>query len=296
MTFDGLLVIDKPAGITSRDAVNRALRWFPRGIRIGHAGTLDPLATGVLVLCVGKATRLIEYVQRMSKTYRAGITLGATSDTDDADGTITPTRHATAPTREQIDRALGSLVGEIEQTPPAYSAAKVTGRRAYDLARQGQTFDLKPRRVTVHGIDIVDYAYPNLDIEVRCSKGTYIRSLARDLGRLLGCGGFIASLRRLQIGCFDVTNALTLDAELDVARQRLLPIALAASDLPRITLDEPAARRLLHGQHIEAPTPASGEAAVFDQAGRLLAIAMVAGGTLHARKALVGADGEGNQK
>ncbi len=151
---DGLLVLDKPGGVTSRDAVNAALRWFPRGTRMGHTGTLDPLATGVLVLCLGAATRLTEYVQRMGKTYRAGVRLGARSDTDDADGVVTAV-DAAAPDAATVAACLAGFVGDIEQTPPAYSAAKVAGRRAYDLARQGQDVDLRPRRVHIYGIDVL---------------------------------------------------------------------------------------------------------------------------------------------
>jgi tRNA pseudouridine55 synthase len=289
--FDGLLVIDKPGGMTSRDVVNRAQRWFPLGTRIGHTGTLDPLATGVLVLGVGMATRLTEYVQRMSKVYSAGILLGATSDTDDAEGQITPLSDARIPLQEGMLQALGGFIGAVEQVPPAYSAAKVTGRRAYDLARQGKEVSLAPRTVTIHAIDVIAYAYPHLEIVVRCGKGTYIRSLARDLGRRLRCGGYITSLRRLQVGCFKETDALALDVEPIQARRRLLPVARAVGDLPRVTLSEADASRLLHGQRIAAPIAlASAEAAVFDDAGCLLAIAEVGEGLLHAKKVLVGTD------
>ncbi len=140
-SHNGLLVLDKPAGITSRDAVDRAGRWFPRRTRIGHTGTLDPFATGVLVLCLGSATRLTEYVQRMSKTYRSRFVLGAVSDTDDVDGTLTPVS-GSDPGRAKVEQVLAKLVGTIEQVPPAYSAAKIAGRRAYDLARQGEKVSL----------------------------------------------------------------------------------------------------------------------------------------------------------
>ncbi|HEY8505713.1 MAG TPA: hypothetical protein VIL46_14105, partial [Gemmataceae bacterium] len=144
MQVNGLLVLDKPKGITSRAALDRALRWFPRRTRAGHAGTLDPLATGVLVLCLGSATRLTEYVQAMGKTYRSRFLLGSRSDTDDADGTVEPVPGARAPSREEIDAALARFVGEIDQIPPAYSAAKLTGARAYDLARAGEEVRLAP--------------------------------------------------------------------------------------------------------------------------------------------------------
>jgi tRNA pseudouridine55 synthase len=292
--FDGLLVLDKPVGLTSRDAVNRALGWFPRGTRIGHTGTLDPLATGVLVLCIGAATRLTEYIQQMSKLYRAGIKLDATSDTDDAQGTITPTPEVHPPTRAAVEQALGSFVGAIEQVPPAFSAARVTGRRAYDLARQGKDVRLSPRTVTICAIDVLSYSYPDLEIEVRCGKGTYIRSLARDLGRRLGSGGYIAALRRLAVGRFTEADAITLHAEVDAARRHLLPIARAVDDLPRITLPEPEATRVINGQYVRAPVPVaaeSAEVAVFDENGRLLAVTENAAGVLHARKVFASRQG-----
>src|SRR5262249_27852927 len=149
---DGLLVLDKPSGITSRDAIDRAARWFPRRTKVGHTGTLDPLATGVLVVCVGATTRLAEYVQAMTKTYRSTFHLGATSDTDDADGTVTPVPGARAPARGEVEGALRGLVGAVEQVPPAYSAAKVTGQRAYALARQGEEVQLAARVVQVYAI------------------------------------------------------------------------------------------------------------------------------------------------
>src|SRR5262249_45363855 len=161
-----------------------------RGTRLGHTGTLDPLATGVLVLCVGSATRLADYVQRMSKTYRSLFRLGARSDTDDADGAVTPVAGAAAPEPAALEACLRQFVGTIEQVPPAYSAAKVTGQRAYDLARRGREVSLQARAVQVHGIEVLRYDYPELEVEVRCGKGTYIRALARDLGARLGCGAY----------------------------------------------------------------------------------------------------------
>jgi tRNA pseudouridine55 synthase len=280
-----LLVIDKPAGMTSRDAVNRVQPWFPRGTRIGHTGTLDPLATGVLVVCVGLATRLTEYVQRMTKVYRAGVTLGAVSDTDDADGAITP-RAAKALTPAAVEEGLRGFVGEIEQVPPNYSAAKVTGRRAYALARKGVEVSLQPRRVTIHEIIVERYEYPALELLVRCGKGTYIRSLARDLGQRLGCGGYIASLRRLRVGCFTEAEACTLMINAAEARQRLLPLERALHDLPRITLAGLDAERLLHGGSVRLEHALAGEVAVFDEAGRLLAVAECAEGCLRPSKVI----------
>jgi tRNA pseudouridine55 synthase len=281
---NGLLVIDKPAGITSRDAVDRAQRWFPPGTRLGHTGTLDPLATGVLVLCVGNATRLAEYVQRMPKTYRAGIVLGARSDTDDADGTITPATAVTPPTPAQLDQHLQAFVGAIEQVPPAFSAAKVTGRRAYDLARRGKEVSLAPRVVTVHAIDVRRFEFPRLDLEVRCGKGTYIRSLARDLGERLGCGGYIRELRRNRVGCFDESAAGSLDMNAEAARQAVLPVALAVSDLPRRVLSPAEATRFRQGQALPLGRfdDAAEEVALLDECGELVAV-----GTVDRRRGVV---------
>jgi tRNA pseudouridine55 synthase len=287
--FDGFLVIDKPSGMTSRDVVNRAQTWFPRNTRIGHTGTLDPLATGVLVLAVGLGTRLTEYVQHMAKVYSAGVRFGATSDTDDADGTITPTAEARAPSRDEVVQTLAGFVGEIEQVPPAYSAAKVTGRRAYDLARKGHEVSLAPRRVMVYAIDVLTYDYPQLELQMRCGKGTYIRSLARDAGQRLGCGGYITSLRRLQVGCFEEGIAFSLEMSAAEARSRLLPLALAVNDLPRITLPASAAALLLHGGSIPLPRDAdrtAREAALFDETGRLLAVVEIVKGMMRPSKVL----------
>jgi tRNA pseudouridine55 synthase len=269
---DGLLVVDKPGGITSRAAVDRALSWFPRGTRMGHTGTLDPLATGVLVLCLGSATRLTEYVQRMAKTYTTRILLGARSDSDDADGTVTAVEGAVAPTEEAVREAVQSFVGTISQVPPAYSAAKVTGQRAYDRARAGKEVRLAARPVQVHGIDVLAYAYPHLDLEVRCGKGTYIRSLARDLGEALGCGGLVEVLRRTRVGPFLAEEGVSLDAEAKEARAKLLPVGSALAELPRVEVGAEDARRLRSGQRIRA-SGGDGEAAVFGPGGELVAVA-----------------------
>jgi tRNA pseudouridine55 synthase len=277
-TFNGLLVIDKPAGITSRAAVDRATHWFPRRTRIGHTGTLDPLATGVLVLCIGRATRLAEYVQRMTKTYRAGILLGAKSDTDDAEGRVTSVENVTPPSRLEVEQCLQEFLGEVEQTPPAFSAAKTDGTRAYDRARRGQQVQLAPRQVHIYGIDLLAYEYPHLNLEVRCGKGTYIRSLARDLGERLGCGALIQSLRRTRVGPFGVESALSLDADEMAARAALLPNRLAVAELPTVALGEEVIKSLKAGQRIEGdagsrvvgPT----EVAAFDQVGNLVAICL----------------------
>ncbi|MSQ95915.1 MAG: tRNA pseudouridine(55) synthase TruB [Gemmataceae bacterium] len=292
-TIDGLLVIDKPRGMTSRDAVDRAQTWFPRNTRIGHTGTLDPLATGVLVLCIGTATRLTEYVQQMPKVYRAGITLGATSDTDDADGAITPKPDAMIPDRDRIEQELAAFLGKIEQVPPAYSAAKVQGRRAYALARKGKEFDLQPRQVTIHRIDVLHYESPHLEILVRCGKGTYIRSLARDLGKQLQCGGYIASLRRHSVGWFTATDAVHIDSEATLAREHLLPPWRAIQDWPPTLVSDADAAKLRQGQsiaHVHAHDAYDeiGHVAVVDNAQQMVAVVKPVDGFLQPVKVLVG--------
>jgi tRNA pseudouridine55 synthase len=272
----GLLVIDKPAGMTSRDVVNRAQGWFPRGTRLGHTGTLDPLATGVLVLCVGVATRLTELVQDMGKTYRATLLLGMRSDTDDADGVMTPVCGAPVPDLAVVTNCLRDFVGETDQVPPAYSAAKVTGRRAYDLARRGQSVTLQPRKVRIDGIDVLAFHYPQLEIEVRCGKGTYIRSLARDLGDKLECGALVETLRRTRIGPFTLGDALPLDTTPAVARARLLPLSAAVAELPALELTCEQLQQLTVGQAIPFTGAKSTTArlfAVLATDGRLCALA-----------------------
>jgi tRNA pseudouridine55 synthase len=280
----GLLVLDKPSGITSREALDRAAKWFPRKTKIGHAGTLDPLATGVLVLAVGQATRLIEYVQAMPKTYRTRIRLGATSDTDDADGAVTENPSATPADETAVRSALAGFVGEIEQVPPAYSAARVDGRRAHALARKGAAVELAPRRVRIDRIDVRDYRWPALELDVHCGKGTYIRSIARDLGRVVGVGGYVTILRRLAIGPFTVETAVSLEADADAARGKLLPMATAVTGLPSLLVSPEDIRRLRNGQAI--PATGEGETAVLGAAGELVAVGQAAGGWLRPAKVI----------
>jgi tRNA pseudouridine55 synthase len=274
----GLLVLDKPHGLTSRAALDQALRWFPRGTKVGHTGTLDPLATGVLVLCVGRATRLTEFVQDMPKTYLADITLGARSATDDAEGPITPVVVDSPPDRAAVEAAIARFVGPIHQVPPAYSAAKLAGRRSYDLARQGRPPDLAPRAVRIDRIENLTYEYPTLRLRIDCGKGTYIRSLARDLGERLACGGYVAALHRTRVGPFVPEQAVPLDADAATAQAGLLPPALAIIRLPSVILDEAQLSRFASGQAIPFHNQAGVEIgpdttlAVFDSAGQFAGI------------------------
>jgi len=284
--MNGLLVIDKPSGITSRDVVNRVQRWFPRKTKIGHTGTLDPLATGVLVVCIGQATRLADYVQAMGKSYASCFRLGATSTTDDADGQITENRAAIPPTRQQVDDALIHFVGEIEQVPPAVSALKLDGVRAYELVRQGKGPKLDARVVSIRDIRVKNYDWPWVDVEVDCGKGTYIRSIARDLGDMLGCGGLVQTLRRTRVGLFTAEQGITIDA--DAASVRLLPLAMAVTTLPRVTLEPDIVKRLQDGQFVRHPLPyplgnPTQPIAVFQPTGEFVGtIRAMPGGTIKA--------------
>lgn len=288
----GLLVLDKPGGMTSRDAVDLAQAWFPRRTRVGHTGTLDPLATGVLVLGLGAATRLTEYVQRMTKTYRAGVRLGGRSETDDADGAITPVAVDTPPAMHEVRHALDRFLGTTAQVPPAYSAAKVDGSRAYALARQGEDVALSPKPVRIDRIEVLSFDYPCLEIEVICGKGTYIRSLARDLGEVLGCGGYVETLRRTRVGAFRAEDAVSPRATREEALARLLPLAVAVSELPAVRPGAGLVTRLRNGQMIHLAQPVVGasdgdEVAVYDPTGGLAAVSALAGGGTRLRSGKV---------
>jgi tRNA pseudouridine55 synthase len=225
--LDHFLVLDKPLGISSAAALNRVKRLLPRGTKLGHAGTLDPLATGVLVCLVGKATKRSDAVMGMPKQYEGVVRLGATSATDDAEGPIESHGGAMPATREAAQQVLQTFVGQIEQMPPAFSALKIDGRRACDRVRDGQTVELKPRLIRVDAIELLDFAPPDLRIRVDCGKGTYIRSLARDIGAALSTGGYLAELRRTRVGPFDLARSATLDAlQHDGIEQFLIPAAV----------------------------------------------------------------------
>jgi tRNA pseudouridine55 synthase len=280
MVAPGILLVDKPQGITSHDVVARARRAL--GTRkIGHAGTLDPMATGLLVLGVEGATRLLTFVVGLDKTYEATIRLGVSTDTDDADGQTVATRDASSLTSARIAEAVAPLTGRISQVPSTYSAIKVDGRRAYDLARAGEDVQLKAREVTVSRFDVLaerhavtddGVAVVDLDVVVDCSSGTYIRSLARDLGAALGVGGHLTALHRTRIGPFDVAQAAAADA---IAEAPLLaPADAAAAVLGRFDVTADEARDLRHGKRLAgAATRLSAEpAAAIDPEGVLVGI------------------------
>lgn len=217
--MDGYLLIDKPAGWTSFDVVNK-LRFMladyldrpPKSLKVGHSGTLDPMATGLLVVLVGGYTKRQDEFMKLDKTYWAYVTLGASSDTDDADGKVVKTPNVALPSQAQIRAALKHQTGQLKQLPPQFSALKRRGKKAYELAREGKTTELKPRSVTVYAITDVDYEWPVLRFRARVSSGTYIRSLARDIGQELGVGGYLSQLRREQIGGYSLQSANQMEA------------------------------------------------------------------------------------
>ncbi|MDU0365842.1 tRNA pseudouridine(55) synthase TruB [Microbacterium sp. KSW4-17] len=277
MVRPGILLVDKPGGITSHDVVSRARRAL--GTRkIGHAGTLDPMATGLLVLGVEGATRLLTYIVGADKTYEATILLGVSTDSDDADGVETERADAdavAAVTDSAIHEGIAALTGEIDQVPSTVSAIKVDGRRAYDLARAGEQVELKSRRVIVSRFDVHaarrGQGSIELDVVVDCTSGTYIRALARDLGRALGVGGHLTALRRTRIGAFDVAGAASVD---DLAEDALIePATAAAVVMGAIAVGPDEARDLRHGKRIDGGGRLTGAvAAAIDPDGRLIGV------------------------
>ena len=247
----GILLLDKPSGITSNTALGRAKRVL--GIRkAGHTGTLDPMASGLLVLCFGEATKVSGFLLDADKAYEAEATLGITTDSEDAEGEVTAEQPVPEFSDADIEAALAGFRGPIEQVPPMHSALKHKGKRLYELARKGEVVERPPRSVVIHALEGIDWSHPKLRINVRCSKGTYIRSLVRDLGDALGCGAHLSALRRTLSSPFEVVDAITLDQLSDLdqesARARLLPPDQAVLHFPAIHLDEERALRLQQGQ------------------------------------------------
>lgn len=269
----GVLVVDKPAGWTSHDVVAK-VRNLTRIRQIGHSGTLDPMATGVLVLCLGKATRLLEYLIGQPKTYLASITLGAATDTYDATGTVTSQQLIPKLTPGDLEKALNGFRGAIMQTPPAYSAIKRDGIPQYQRARRGEDVVLSPRPVIVHELTVGSFDGAVVEARIRCSSGTYVRSIAHDLGQALGCGAHLSSLRRLAVGAFGIDHAVTLQQLAgDDWRQWLLPPVSAVAHLARVDVTKAEAAQLMHGQSIATQVPIPDDPiCVFDPAGNLVAI------------------------
>lgn len=253
--ISGALVVDKPVGMTSHDVV-QAIRNGTGLRRAGHTGTLDPRASGVLVILVGPAVRLSEYVSASDKRYQAIIRLGGSTDTFDAEGLVTPTKDPVNVTEAQFEKALQTFVGEIEQTPPPYSAVKVQGRKAYEMAREGEEVELAPRKITVHHLEILEWAPPEVVIDVHCSSGTYVRSLANDLGVMLGCGAYLVGLRRTKSGRFSLRDSVPLRKLQEAFTagnwyQYLIPAAEALGDWPAVELNPDEVEGVRHGHRVK---------------------------------------------
>lgn len=290
--MDGILNLNKPYGLTSHDVVDR-IRRLAGQRQVGHAGTLDPLATGVLLVCLGSATRLAEFLMDSPKLYRAHVRLGVTTDTYDAEGAVIAERPVEVG-REDVERALERFRGPILQVPPMFSALKKDGRPLYRLARRGETVDRAPRRVEIYRLDLVEWRPPDLTLEVLCSPGTYIRSLAHDLGEALGCGAYLAGLVRLASGEFRLEDAVDLEG---LTRERLaevlLPPDVALRRFPALHLTPAEARAIGYGQDIPDRWGLTGQettgllARAYGPDGSLLAVLEFSGrGTWHPKKVL----------
>lgn len=289
----GVLVVDKPAGMTSHDVVARVRRALDMR-RVGHTGTLDPAATGVLVCAVGRATRLVPVLQAGRKTYAATAVLGVVTDSQDADGEVVATTDASHLTEQGVCEVMNRFIGTIEQVPPMVSAVKVDGTRLHELAREGVEVEREARSVTVHDLVMEDWEpgeHPRVSFLVTCSTGTYVRTLAHDIGVRLGVGGSLVSLRRVANGPFTIDRAMTLDevqrlGDADELRERLLSPAAATAHVPRIEVAEEVALRMSHGQRValddlDGLVPDADTVTVLDHRGDLVGIFTSREGALH---------------
>jgi tRNA pseudouridine55 synthase len=289
---EGILNIDKPSNLTSHDVVARVRRLA--GIRrVGHAGTLDPLATGVLLVCLGRTTRLVEYLVGRPKTYETTIRLGQTTDTYDAEGVVVEERPV-AVTVGDLQAALAQFRGPIQQRPPIFSAVKRGGQPLYKLARRNAAAATQVERplrdVTIYELGVLEFAPPLLRLRVVCSSGTYIRALAHDLGQVLGCGGHVAALSRLAVGGFGIDTAVPLDElTADNWQKHVLPGDAAVSHLPRLVLDEEESRQLQQGKRLERRTdqPALDLVRAYDLAGKFIGVVAAEGGWWRPHKIMV---------
>lgn len=282
--ISGVLVVDKPVGMTSHDVVE-AIRRGTGIRRAGHTGTLDPRASGVLVILIGPAVRLSEYVSASDKRYQAIIRLGSTTDTFDADGKFVQASQPVNVTEEQFEKILKNFEGEIEQVPPPYSAVKVGGRRAYDMARQGEEVQLEPRKIQVHHLEVLEWAPPEVVVDVHCSSGTYVRSLANDIGTQLGTGAYLVGLRRTKSGRFSLRDATPLRKLQEAFQagnwyQYLIPAAEALAEWPAVELNPDEVEEVRHGHRVKmAPdAPKSEMVRGVSAAGELIALMIPAAG------------------
>ncbi|MEZ6056770.1 MAG: tRNA pseudouridine(55) synthase TruB [Planctomycetaceae bacterium] len=276
----GLLNINKSPDMSSRQALNAIERLIGRGVKVGHAGTLDPIATGVLVVCLGKATRLVPYIQEHPKVYRAEFLTGLFSPTDDIEVESTPVPDAYPFSAEELVAVLPEFVGVIDQVPPAFSAVKVDGHRAYDLARKGIDVDIASKRIEIGKIDLLNFSHDRFSIEIQCGSGTYVRALGRDIARKLGSSAVMSKLERTAIGPFRVDNALTVE---ELSREQIvsemLPLQTAVPHLPTCTLNAAeiailrCGRRVIPESGLLDPTPQ--RISILDESSQLIAIGEV---------------------
>ena len=276
--MDGIFNINKPTGMTSHDVV-AIIRKHLKQKRVGHTGTLDPLASGVLPICVGQATRVAEYLSESGKAYQADINFGTATDTYDAEGTITATASTADLTLNMIQETLEQFRGPQMQNPPLYSAIKIQGQPAYKRARAGEVIVLEPRPIVIHSLEMLEWNPPRLTLAVECSKGTYIRSLAHDLGMQLGCCAYLEALVRTRSGPFTLSDSITIEqfadaVETNSIQHYLFPLDNALEQYPAMKLDVETAKRIKHGNTFKKPVANnSGLARVYDTNGAFIALA-----------------------
>ena len=280
---NGILVIDKSAGWTSQDVAAK-LRGVFHERRVGHGGTLDPMATGVLPVFIGRATRAAEFLESAEKEYVAGLRLGVVTDSQDTSGTVLETNSACV-TRAQLEAALRQFLGPIEQIPPMYSAIKINGQKLYELARRGQEVARRPRSITIHALELLEGEGADWTVRVRCSKGTYVRTLCYDLGRALGCGGCMSSLRRTRAGSFTLAQAVTMQQVLDFAagqdpQQLLMPVDAVFAAHPPLIVTLGQAAKLKNGAQVKDWQFQPGTYRVYAEDGEFLLLGRVEGGVL----------------
>ena len=288
----GIVIVDKPAGWTSQDVVSK-LRGVFHERRIGHGGTLDPMATGVLPVFVGRATRAVEFFESAEKEYIAGLRLGMTTDTQDTTGTPL-SRMPVSVTADQLQQAMAQLLGEIEQVPPMYSAVKIGGKKLYELARQGKEVARPARKITIFELELLDGSGRDWSFRVKCSKGTYVRTLCEQIGQLLGCGGCMSSLRRTQAGCFTLTDAMPLEQIVQTPPEQLYQLLRGVdtlfTDHIKCTVTPNQERAIRNGSAIRSSRP-DGKYRVYAQDGTFLCIAGQIGDTLKPIKSFFEVDG-----
>ena len=277
--MDGIVIVDKPKGWTSQDVVSK-LRGVLKTRRIGHGGTLDPMATGVLPVFVGRGTRAVEFFEHAEKTYETLLRLGLTTDTEDITGTVL-TQQEVSVTKELVEEVLARFRGDIMQIPPMYSAIKVNGQKLYDLARKGREVERQPRPVTIHELTLLGMEAEGIRLRVRCSKGTYIRTLCKDIGQALGCGGCMAQLRRVQAGEYTIGDSVPLQTLIDSENpeQYLLPVDSMFAAFPAVTLTEKQEKCCRNGVAFTMNLP-EGKYRVYAANGEFLALSHMVEGKL----------------